>query len=112
MGPPCKKPAAVNHWVFGGKGSVCTKVCKEKGFTKCNKEQMAGIDSAEKIKAAMKKAGHTCNHAAGKHRSYAGTPFARPQNDDCYYFTPGTAASKINCDANRYGGHHPLCYCE
>ncbi|CAE7447541.1 unnamed protein product [Symbiodinium microadriaticum] len=111
-GPQCKKPPKKNHWIKPKSGVVCTKACKDNGFTKCNKKEMAKIDSKEKVKKAMKEAGYTCRSVGG-HRNYAGIPFTTFRSgDECYYVTPGTKASSISCDKNKYGSHGPLCYCE
>ena len=108
----CKPPPKKNPWVLPKKGVVCTKACKDNGFSKCNKKEMAKIDSKEKIKKAMKEAGYNCRTVGG-HRAYAGIPFTTFRaGDECYYVTPGTKADKINCDGNKYTGHGPLCYCE
>ncbi|CAE7789562.1 unnamed protein product [Symbiodinium sp. CCMP2592] len=108
----CKQPPKKNHWVLPKKGVVCSKACKDNGFSKCNKEEMAKIDSKEKIKTAMKEAGYNCRSVGG-HRAYAGIPFTTFRaGDECYYVTPGTKADKIDCNNNKYGSHGPLCYCD
>mmetsp|Transcript_90655 Transcript_90655/g.216457 ORF Transcript_90655/g.216457 Transcript_90655/m.216457 type:complete len:151 (+) Transcript_90655:222-674(+) len=107
-GPMCKE---VVRWFLGSNGQTCNGICKAKGFTACNKEKMASLDTAEKMDTAAKAAGYTCKLVSG-HRSYAGTPFSTGRADDCYYWSPGVAASSVNCDANEYGGHRPLCYCD
>eukprot|EP00437_Effrenium_voratum_P015736 CAMPEP_0181451198 /NCGR_PEP_ID=MMETSP1110-20121109/28566_1 /TAXON_ID=174948 /ORGANISM="Symbiodinium sp., Strain CCMP421" /LENGTH=204 /DNA_ID=CAMNT_0023575439 /DNA_START=52 /DNA_END=667 /DNA_ORIENTATION=- len=63
-GPQCKKPPKKNHWIKPKAGVVCTQACKDNGFTKCNKKEMAKIDSKEKVKKAMKEAGTAAGASA------------------------------------------------
>ena len=114
VGPACKgsKAPKKKHWIRGPDGAYCNNVCKDNGFKKCNKQEMAKITTKDLIKAKMKEAGYTCKSVGG-HRSYSGSPFSTNRaGDDCYYYSPGTAASSINCDHNSYGHHAPLCYCD
>ena len=75
-------------------------------------EKMAELTTNEKVAAAFKMAGYTCRSFHGA-RNYAGTPFSKATpNDDCAPWTAGTPASSINCNANSYGHHAPLCACK
>ena len=64
---------------------------------------------AEPMKQKVAKAGFTCKEVKGP-RGYAGAPFFRTKQEDCYYLTPGEEAV---CDSVKYPDNHaPLCYCE
>ena len=104
--------AVVGTWFKGQNGQVCNSVCKSNGFSTCDAEKMAELTTNEKVAVAFKMAGYTCRSFHGAH-NYAGTPFSKAtSNDDCAPWTAGTPASSINCNANSYGHHAPLCACK
>ena len=110
-GPASTRTIQKTVWVKGGNGQVCDAVCASRGYGGCDKTQMAGLTTNEKVAEAFLSAGYTCRsfHAA---RNYAGTPFSKATAaDDCAPVIPGTAASVINCDTNKYAHHAPLCAC-
>eukprot|EP00437_Effrenium_voratum_P034373 CAMPEP_0181467384 /NCGR_PEP_ID=MMETSP1110-20121109/36952_1 /TAXON_ID=174948 /ORGANISM="Symbiodinium sp., Strain CCMP421" /LENGTH=171 /DNA_ID=CAMNT_0023592211 /DNA_START=47 /DNA_END=563 /DNA_ORIENTATION=- len=57
-GPMCKE---VVRWFLGSNGQTCNGICKAKGFTACNKEKMASLDTAEKMDTAEKQPGTLAN---------------------------------------------------
>ncbi|CAE7511382.1 unnamed protein product [Symbiodinium necroappetens] len=110
-GPASTRTIQKTVWVKGGNGQVCNAVCASRGYGGCDKTQMAGLTTNEKVAEAFLSAGYTCRsfHAA---RNYAGTPFSKATaSDDCAPVIPGTAASIINCDTNAFVHHAPLCAC-
>merc|ERR1712008_202040 len=96
-------------WVKGKgeKTKTCDTTCLDRGLV-CDVSELNKLTTETLVRDAFQKAGYTCPGIGGD-RSYAGAPFHKKKDKDCYYLTPGKTAT---CSSKQYDTHAPLCFCK
>lgn len=102
----CPEEPGQSPWTLGQPNASCAATCAATGRT-CDAEMQSQITSHDIMAERMHELGREC--VAGGHRSYAGAPFYRSEQNDCFHLTPGSSST---CGEILHPNHEPLCYCQ